>query len=412
MQQTAGEEENHLPLHGVRVLDLTRVLAGPLATQMLGDLGAEVIKVEAPSGDEIRQITVQLPDGKRLPSASPMFLSSNRNKKSITVDLSQPEGQEIVRGICKTSNIFVENFRVGNLKKYGLDYDSLSSVNDRLIYCSITGYGQSGPYADRPGYDAIFQAFSGFMSSIGYPADHPLAGPQRSGISIMDFITGAHAATGVLAAYIKQLRNPAGPIHIDTSLLDCSLAAMSHYAVQYLMTGVQPPKRGTAGNGGVPTQAFSCRDGSIMISVGNDKLFRSFCAAVDLPDISDDARFKFAGDRNANRSELIPIIEAHMLTWERKILLDRLVEAGVPAGLINEFEDVFADPQVLARATRVEVDDPRYDLEVLRNPLHLGDLTFPYRAPPTVGEHTREVLQRLLKYSDDQIEALRKRGVI
>ena len=283
-----------LPLAGIRVLDLSRVLAGPLAAQMLGDLGAEVIKVErAGAGDDSRKMGPPfLKDTQgRDTRESPILLGTNRNKRSITLDLSKPEGQDIVRRLAAISDVVVENFKVGDLKRYGLDHESLRAVNPRLVYCSVTGFGQTGPYAPRPGYDSIFQAMGGLMSVTGYP-DAEGGAPVKTGPSIADFIGGQFAAIGVISAlYARDARRPGDTVgasearcgqHVDIALLDSLIASLTHYTAQYLATGIVPVRRGTQGNGGLPSQMFPCADGAVMVVCGNDEQYRRFCAALDL----------------------------------------------------------------------------------------------------------------------------------
>ncbi len=403
-------------LKGVRVLDISRVLAGPLVGQMLGDLGAEVIKVEHPrTGDESRQYGPPFVGDADDPAsrATSFFLSANRNKKSVTIDFSTPQGQALVVELAKRADVLIENFRVDTLSKYGLDYASLSAENPGLVYCSITGYGQTGPYRKRPGYDAVFQAMGGLMSSIGYPDDHPAAGPLRSGVSITDVITGLYASIGVVAAIHGREANAGQGVHIDMSLMDSTVAAMSHYAVHYLMTGDVLPRRGNGGNGGVPSQAFQCADGAIMLTAGNDAQFKRLCEALGIPSLATDTRFASGPARIENRQALMPMLEQIFREKSRHHWLDALVAAEIPAGPINDLAGVFRDPQILARAMSVPLRSGESEVNVVGNPIaFIGAPTSPNLPAPTLGQHTEEVLIDVLGLSPDSIAEFRRSGVI
>ena len=406
------------PLSHIRVLDLSRVLAGPLAAQTLGDLGAEVIKIErAGGGDDARRMGPPFLKDKegRDTRETPIILGANRNKKSITLNLATPEGQDIVRRLAAISDVLIENFKVGDLKRYGLDYESLKRVNPRLVYCSVTGFGQSGPYAPRPGYDSIFQAMGGLMSVTGYPDDEGGA-PVKTGPSIADFIGGQFAAIGVIAALYKRdagERTDKGQ-QVDIALLDSVIASLSHYTAQYLATGEVPVRRGTQGNGGLPSQRFPCADGGVMVVCGNDEQYRRFCEALKHPELADDERFITNPQRVLNRKALARTFDAITSHWRQQELLDALERVNVPAGPIYDLKQVFEDPQVKHRRMAVEVPHPLAGtVKIYASPIRLSDTpTQSYTAPPTLGQHTAEVLQRLLGFSDADLERLSRLKVI
>lgn len=415
---------SHLPLSGLRVLDLSRVLAGPFAAQMLADLGADVIKVErAGAGDDSRKMGPPfLKDREgRDTRESPILLGTNRNKKSITLDLSKPAGQDIVKRLAAISDVVVENFKVGDLKRYGLDHESLRAVNPRLVYCSVTGFGQTGPYAPRPGYDSIFQAMGGLMSVTGYPDDEGGA-PVKTGPSIADFIGGMFAACGVLAAlYERDAALPGGRKaasgrgqQVDIALLDSVIASLTHYTAQYLATGIVPVRRGTQGNGGLPSQMFPCADGAVMVVCGNDEQYRRFCAVLQHPELADDPRFITNAQRVTHRKALAETFDAITARWRQQDLLEAMEKAGVPAGPIYDLQRVFEDPQVRHREMAVEVPHPLSGtVKVARNPIRLSETPLNrYTAPPTMGQHTREVLVELLGLDDVQITELTEARVI
>ena len=408
-----------LPLAGIRVLDLSRVLAGPLAAQMLGDLGAEVIKVERTgAGDDSRRMGPPfLKDTAGHDTReSPILLATNRNKKSITLDLAKPEGQDIVRRLAALSDVVVENFKVGDLKRYGLDHESLSAVNPRLVYCSVTGFGQTGPYAPRPGYDSIFQAMGGLMSVTGYP-DAEGGAPVKTGPSLADFIGGQFAAIGVIAALYQRdvQQGPGGHgQQVDIALLDSVIASLTHYTAQYLATGEVPVRRGTQGNGGLPSQMFPCRDGAVMVVCGNDEQYRRFCAALNCPELGEDPRFVSNQKRVQHRRELTETFDAITRQWVQADLLAALERVGVPAGPIYDLEQVFEDPQVRHRGMAVEVPHPLSgSVKLAANPIRFSQTPITtYAAPPTLGQHTGEVLKGLLGIGDDELARLAASGVV
>lgn len=403
-----------LPLEGIRVLDLSRVLAGPLTAQMLGDLGAEVIKIEKPGeGDDSRSYGppfLNTAEGKRT-RESGFYLSANRNKRSVTVDLSTPEGQDVIRRIAAKSDVVIENFRVGTLAKYGLDYASLSKLNPRLIYLSITGYGQTGRMRYKPGYDAIFQAAGGHMAVSGAPDHLPGGGPTRSGLSIVDILTSQYGAIAILAALHHRDHTPDGVgQYIDLALLDSMVATLSHRGMQYLISGKNQPRRGNVGGGGSPSQAFRCSDGQIVLTVGNDLQWRRFCAAIGEPALADDARFLKATSRIENRELLTPMLEAKFASNTKAHWLAVLDRADIPSGPVNELGEVFADAQVRERGMVVSVPHAFSSaLPLIANPIRFSATPLSrYNPPPMVGEHTEAVMRELLGATNEQIEALKR----
>jgi crotonobetainyl-CoA:carnitine CoA-transferase CaiB-like acyl-CoA transferase len=403
-------------LAGIRVLDLGRVLAAPSAAQILGDLGAEVIKIERPGrGDDARMIGPPfLKDRDGKDSEAPMLLCANRNKRSVTLNLAHAEGQEILRGLTAKSDVLIENYKVGDLARYGLDYESLRKVNPRLVYCSITGYGQTGPYSHRPGYDAIFQAMGGLMSVTGNPDDEPGGGPVKVGPSIADVITGLFASNAVTAALHWRDAGGGTGQYIDMALLDSVVASLSHYMQTYFVSGVIPVRRGTEGNGGMPGKMFDCADGQIMIVAGNDEQYQRLCRVLRAPELGSDPRFVKNPGRIEHRKLLCGLINEVTRRFPKAELLDALDKANVPAGSVNDFAQVMADPQVIARGLEVKVPHPLADLvSLVRSPMRLSETPVEdYAAPPLLGQHTEEVLGGLLGLGAKDFEGLRARGVI
>lgn len=403
-------------LDGIRVLDLSRVLAAPWAAQILGDLGADVIKVERPgTGDEARlygPAFLRDAHGTRT-SESAFYLCCNRNKRSITVDLSKHQGQELVRELAKQSDVVVENYKVGALARYGLDYDSLSRGNPRLVYCSLTGYGQSGPYKEKPGYDAVFQAQGGLMAATGIPDGRPGEGPMKVGPSLVDVMTGYNAAIGILAALRHRDATGEGQ-HIDVALLDTIVASMSHYTAQYLTDGVVPARRGDEGNGGGPSQIALCKGGSLYFTCGNDGHFQRLCSVLALDHLVDDPRFMSMPLRAQNRTALRELLERAIVGWNRDDLLSSLSAADVPSGAVNELPQVFADPQVRHRGIEISMPHPLSGtVKLAANPIKLSKTPVTYdRPPPLMGEHTDEVLRGLLGFGDEDLQRLRLEKVI
>ena len=404
-----------LPLSGIKILDLTRVLAGPLSAQMLGDLGAEVIKVERPgTGDDARAFGPPYltdPEGKANNNNS-FYLCANRNKKSVTVNVASKEGQEIIRALAKDCDVFMENYKVGDLKRYGLDYESIRAVNPGIIYCSVTGFGQTGPYAPRAGYDAIFQAMGGLMSVTGHMDGEPGAGPMKVGPSIVDYMTGMNTSTGILAALYHRKTTGVGQ-HVDVCLLDTVIASLSHWAQIYLVNGTTPPRRGTWGIGGMPAGMFRCADGELMLVVGNDGQFARTCEVLGAPELASNPKFLKNNDRVVNGKEIMAIFAGLFLKNTVTHWLEQLEKAGVPCGPVNDFAHVFADPQVKSRGMEVKTEHPfAPQLSLIRNALTFSETPVKdYRAPPLLGEHTREVLGGL-GYDEAKIAGLRERGAI
>lgn len=411
-----GENNVAGALAGLRVLDLSRILAGPLVGQMLGDLGAEVIKIERPGkGDDAREMGppfLSAADGSQTNTAG-FFLSCNRNKKSLAIDLASSGGQEVIRDLAARSDIVIENFKVGTLTRYGLDYESLSKVNPDLVYCSITGFGQTGPAAPKPGYDGIFQAMGGMMSVSGHPDDVEGGGPMKVGISIVDILTAYNATIAILAA-LRHRDNGGGGQAIDMSLLDCGLAALSHFAQNYLITDEVPERRGNGGYGGIPSQAFSCADRQIFIVVGNNAQYQRFCDAIGRPDLFSDERFCTGPLRIANRKVILPILEEIFATKPASHWVDALDAAGVPVSYVNDIRQVFQEPQIQARGMRIEVPHPvAGSLPMLANPLRFtGSPIDTYAPPPGLGEHSEEILSQVLGLDDTEIARLRECGII
>jgi crotonobetainyl-CoA:carnitine CoA-transferase CaiB-like acyl-CoA transferase len=406
-----------LPLAGIKILDLTRVLAGPLSAQMLADLGAEVTKIERPGGgDDARAFGPPYltdPDGRENNNNS-FYLCANRNKKSVTVDIAKPEGQEIIRELAKSSDIMMENFKVGDLKRYKLDYESIRSINPGIIYCSVTGFGQSGPYAPRAGYDAIFQAMGGLMSVTGHMDGEPGAGPMKVGPSIVDYMTGMNSSIGILAALYHRKANGGAGQHIDVCLLDTVIASLSHYAQIYLVNGKTPPRRGTWGNGGMPAGVFRCSDGELMLVVGNDAQFARTCAVLGNEGLSSDPKFAKNNDRVVHGKEIMAIFAGLFLKNTVAHWLEALEKAGVPCGPVNDFAQVFADPHVRERGMEIKVEHPfEPSLSLIRNPITFSETPVKdYRAPPLLGEDTREVLSARLGYDDAKLDKLKQQRII
>lgn len=404
------------PLSHLTVLDLSRVLAGPWCTQHLADLGAEVVKIERPgTGDDTRGWgPPYLKDAQgRDTTEAAYYLCCNRGKRSVAVDFTQPEGQSIVMALARDADVLVENFKVGGLAKYGLDYASVAKANPRIVYCSITGFGQTGPYAGRAGYDFIIQGLSGFMSVTGEPDDVPGGGPQKAGVAIADLVTGLFASTGILAALAHRERTGEGQ-HLDTSLLDCAIATMSVMNLNYLVTGVAPKRLGNAHPNIVPYQAFACADGHVVLAVGNDSQFAKFCEVAGKPEWVRDVRFAKNADRVRERAVLVPMIEAVMRMRTRCDWLEALESRGVPCGPINTLDQVFGDPQVVAREMRIDMPHSTAGrVPQVGSPLRYSATPVSYeRPPPLLGEHTSAVLRERLSYDDSTIKRLASRGVI
>ncbi|MCP1619580.1 CaiB/BaiF CoA transferase family protein [Metapseudomonas otitidis] len=403
-------------LSHIRVLDLSRVLAGPWSGQILADLGADVIKVERPgSGDDTRAWGPPFlkDESGRDTSEAAYFLSANRNKQSVTIDFTQPEGQALVRKLAAESDILIENFKVGGLAAYGLDYESLKAINPRLIYCSITGFGQFGPYAKRAGYDFMIQGLGGLMSLTGRSDQEEGAGPVKVGVALTDILTGLYSSVAILAALTARETTGRGQ-HIDMALLDVQVACLANQAMNYLTTGVPPRRLGNAHPNIVPYQDFPTADGDFILTVGNDGQFRKFCEVAGHPEWADDPRFASNKARVANRAELIPLIRQATVFKTTAEWVAALEAVGVPCGPINDLAAVFEDPQVLARGLKVELPHALAGaVAQVASPLRLSDTPVEYRmAPPRLGEHTASVLERVLGLSAEAIERLRQEGVV
>ncbi|OWT53478.1 CaiB/BaiF CoA transferase family protein [Candidimonas nitroreducens] len=397
-------------LSHLRVLDLSRVLAGPWAGQVLADLGAEVIKVEqARSGDDTRAWgppwahDAQWGDEPQ----SAYFLAANRNKKSVAIDIRHESGRDCVRKLAMQCDVVIENFKVGGLKKYGLDYDSIRAVKPDIVYCSITGFGQTGPYAHRPGYDFLIQGLGGLMSLNGRPDGEPGAGPVKVGVALTDILTGLYATVGILAALAHRDKTGCGQ-HIDAALLDVQVACLANQAMNYLVSGKAPQRMGNAHPNIVPYQDFQTKDGYIIVAVGNDGQFRRFCEALGHPEWADDPRFSTNAERIAHRQTLQGLIQGVMRRRGTRAWTIALEEGGIPCGPINSLSDVFDDPHVRHREMQFKLPGGGPEaVSLVANPLRLSETPVEYRqAPPRLGAHTHAVLRERLGLSCAEIEAL------
>ena len=403
------------PLGHIRVLDLSRVLAGPWASQMLADFGAEVIKVERPGeGDDTRgwgPPFLTNADGSRGDAA--YYLSANRGKKSVAIDIARPKGQSLIRDLAARSDILLENFKVGGLKKYGLDYQSLRAANPKLIYCSITGFGQDGPYAQRAGYDFMIQGMGGIMSITGVPDGEPGAGPVKSGVAFADLFTGLYAVSGILAALVHRERSGEGQ-YIDVALMDSQVAVLANQGLNYLVSGCPPPRLGNAHPNIVPYQTFATKDGHIIITVGTDRQFREFCRIAGLGALADDPRFTSNRSRVENRTNLVPLIAKAMTGRSTQEWVEALEAAAIPCGPINNIAQVFADSQVRHRGMKVELARGNgVKTPGIANPVRFSKSPVGYeRAAPSLGADTDEVMHSLLQLDKEKIAALRRSGVI
>ncbi|OTG77176.1 CoA transferase [Acinetobacter sp. ANC 4169] len=401
-------------LEGIRVLDLSRVLAGPWCGQILADLGAEVIKVERPkTGDDTRlwgPPWMKNNQGEDTREAA-YYQSANRNKLSIAIDISTPEGQELVRALAAESDVVIENYKAGSLKKYGLDYDSLNAINPKLVYCSITGFGQTGPRAPEPGYDFIIQGMGGLMSVTGEKDDLPGGGPQKVGVAFADLTTGLYSTIAIQAALLNRTLTGLGQ-HIDMALLDVQVATLANQGMNYLASGKVPGRYGNAHANIVPYQVFKAADQDFIIACGNDNQFVALSAAIGLPELPNDPRFTTNALRIKHRTEIGELLGAHFLTNTAKHWVEAIHAVKVPVGLINNLEQAFEEPQVKARNMLIEMQHPLKDkLKVIGSPIKLSRTPVEYKkAPPMLGEHTDEILARVA--NAEQLAELRTKGII
>ena len=409
-----------MALSGIRVLDMSRVFAAPVGAQILGDLGADVIKIERPGvGDDGRGYGFSWVKGKDGIETrhSSFFTVSNRNKRSITLNHARPEGQDILRELVKGADVLIENFKVGDLKRYGLDYESLKAINPRLVYCSVTGFGQTGPMAARPGYDGLFQATGGMMAVTGIPDGQPGAGPLKCGPSLVDFVTGHNTAIAVLGALMYRAQSGVGQF-IDIALLDTSVAMVSHIMQDYLISGIAPPRLGNGGNGGGPADLMQCADGIVYLTAGTDEHYRRLTVLMGQPELNTDPRFDSNIKRGkTNRAELMDIINAWSRGFTVVEIQTMLDEAGIPAARYNELAQVWEEPQVRHRQLRATTPHPYAEagsVDLIASPLaQMSDSPATIRrAPPMLGEHNREILQGELGLSDARMEELAAAGVI
>jgi crotonobetainyl-CoA:carnitine CoA-transferase CaiB-like acyl-CoA transferase len=404
------------PLSHIRVLDLSRVLAAPWAGQNLADLGAEVIKVERPgTGDDSRAFGPPwLKDAQGNDTGeSAYFAAANRAKKSITINLSQPEGQQIVRDLAARCDVLLENYKFGDLARYGLGYDDLKQINPRLIYCSVTGFGHSGPYRERPGYDFMIQGMGGLMSITGERDDLPGGGPQRVGVPIVDIMTGMYASIAVCAALAHRAETGVGQ-HLDLALLDTQVAFLANQAMNYLATGEAPGRLGNAHPNIVPYQTFKTSDGDIILACGNDNLFNKFCEVAGCQALAQDARFATNARRVENRAQLNPLLNDIFRQRSTRDWVEALEAAGVPNGPINNIRQVFEEPQVVARGMKIELQHPTAGkVPLVANPMRFSATPLKHEAPPpTLGQHTDEILRDVLNLGAADIARLRAGGIV
>ena len=404
------------PLSHIRVLDLSRVLAGPWCGQNLADLGAEVIKVERPTvGDDSRSFGppwVKDRDGKDTKDSA-YYTSANRGKKSVTVNISKSEGQTIVRELAAKCDVLLENYKFGDLARYGLGYADLARVNPRLVYCSVTGFGQSGPYREHPGYDFMIQGMGGMMSVTGEPDGVPGGGPQRAGVPVADIITGMYASIAVCAALAHRAETGIGQ-HLDLALLDSQIALLAYQNTNYFATGLPPKRIGNLHPNIVPYQPFKTADGDVILACGNDNLFKKFCAAAGCAHLAEEARFASNGKRVENRAVLTQLLQEVFSRRNTREWVEILEAAGVANGPINNIAQVFEEPQVKARGIKIEIEHPVLGkVPGVRSPMRFSATPLEHRlAPPLLGEHTGEVLRGLLKMDDTAIAKLRADGIV
>ena len=404
------------PLSGLRVLDLSRVMAGPWCTQILADLGAEVIKVERPiSGDETRHWGPPwLPDGRgNETEEGSYFLAANRGKHSLTLDINSPDGQQIIKELAAQSDILVENFKLGSLAKKGLDYKNISAINPAIIYCSITGFGQTGPRAKEPGYDYLIQAMSGMMSVTGREDDQAGGGPIRVGVPIADLATGFYSCIGILSALHHRQKTGQGQ-YIDMALLDSQMSCLSSQASNYFLSGKRPTRTGEWHPNLAPYQPFQTSDGSLIIAIGNDEQFKRFCAVTSLDELAEDSRFQKNSDRNIHRKELVHVIQQVLEKHTTESWIEKFKHAGIPSGPLNHIDEIMQDPQVQQRNLEVKLDHSSgTTVTSLANPIKFSETPVEYnKPPPTLGEDTDYVLSQILDKTKEEIEHLRNKNII
>ena len=397
------------PLAGIKVLDLSRVLAGPWASQTLADLGADVIKVESPGvGDDTRSWGPPWHTNAQGEQLSAYFIAANRGKRSVTIDMATTEGQALVRDLAQRSDILIENFKVGDMQRRGLDYGSLQALNPQLIYCSITGFGQTGPYKERPGYDFMIQGMSGLMSITGEPEAKSNDGPQKVGVAVADVLTGLYATIAILAAVQERQRSGLGQ-SIDMSLFDVMAASLANQASNYLVSGVAPDRLGNSHPNVVPYQTFATLDGYIIVAVGNDSQFRKLCAAIGKPNLGEDPLYLSNALRVAHRESLVVEIQASMVNQSMDQWLEILESAGVPCGPINTIDRLFSDPQTRERGTQLDLEG----MPLVANPIKYSRSEINYGIkPPELGVDTDRVLESALGLDQATIEALRAQGIV
>lgn len=404
------------PLGDIRVLDLSRILAGPWAGQTLADLGAEVIKVERPeSGDDTRgwgpPFLPDRPDGTRGDAA--YFLSANRGKSSVCIDMADPKGQELIRKLAGECDVLLENFKVGGLAKYGLDYESLHEINPRLIYCSITGFGQTGPYRHRAGYDFMIQGMGGIMSVTGQPDGAPGAEPMKCGVAFADIFTGLYSVIGILGALHDRATTGRGQ-HVDMALLDAQVGVLANQALNFLVGGSAPPRLGNAHPNIVPYQALPTRDGYLIIAIGTNRQFSKFCEIAGLEGVDTDPRFVTNQDRVVHRDELIPLVADALKAQTTDEWITALEAHAIPCGPISDISQVFDNPQVRARGLGLELARPSGEVTPgVANPIRFSETPIEYgKAPPALGQDTREVLTRIAALSDEEVDLLISEGTV
>ena len=401
-------------LNGIRVLDLSRVLAGPWCGQILADLGAEVIKVERPKvGDDTRSWGppwMKDNSGQDTREAA-YYQSTNRNKLSVAIDIASPEGQELIKALIQDSDVVIENYKAGSLKKYGLDYATLSAINPGLVYCSITGFGQNGPRAEEPGYDFIIQGMGGLMSITGEKDDLPGGGPQKVGVAFSDLATGLYSTIAIQAALLNRHETGLGQ-YIDMALLDVQIATMANQGMNYLSSGKVPERYGNAHANIVPYQVFKASDREFIIACGNDAQFIQLCKSIGLPDLANDPRFIRNADRILHRDEIIDILSTHFLGKTADEWVAAIYAAKVPVGVINNLQQAFQEPQVIARNMLVDMQHPQREaLTVIGSPIKLSRTPVEYKtAPPVLGEHTDMILSRII--SQERLNELKLKGII